>query len=87
MSDDRIWQLLRVKLPPISRMLSAPKVVMFGAFSTTILPVTARTSGMLIASVVPVATAMLPEKVSHEARAVASPEFWMVRVPDALHAD
>jgi hypothetical protein len=36
-------------------------------------------------SVVPVAMAMLPEKVVQVERADASPEFWMVAVPEALH--
>jgi len=36
-------------------------------------------------SVVPVAMAMLPAKVLQDARAVASPEFWMVVVPEILH--
>jgi hypothetical protein len=39
-----------------------------------------------MSSVVLVATAMLPEKVEHEARAVASPWFWMVAVPEVLQA-
>jgi hypothetical protein len=38
-----------------------------------------------MSSVVSVATAMLPEKVEHEARAVASPALWMVFVAEALH--
>jgi len=40
---------------------------------------------MLMLSVVPVAIAMLPEKVLQDARAVASPEFWIVVVPEILH--
>ena len=40
---------------------------------------------MLMLSVVPVAMAMLPAKVVQDARAVASPEFWIVVVPEVLH--
>lgn len=36
-------------------------------------------------SVVPVAMAMLPEKVEQVARAEASPEFWIVAVAWLLH--
>jgi hypothetical protein len=39
-----------------------------------------------MSSVVPVAMAMLPEKVEQDARAVASPAFWIVVVADALQA-
>ena len=39
-----------------------------------------------MSSVVPVAIAMLPEKVEHEAMALASPAFWMVMVADVLQA-
>jgi hypothetical protein len=39
-----------------------------------------------MSSVVLVATAMLPEYVEHEARAVASPWFWMTTVDVALQA-
>ena len=40
-----------------------------------------------MSSLVPVAMAMLPEKVEQAlARAVASPEFWMVVVPEMLQA-
>lgn len=49
-------------------------------------PVIFLTPLMAMSSVVPVATAMLPEKVEQEARAVASPAFWMVSVAVALQA-
>jgi hypothetical protein len=39
-----------------------------------------------MSSVVPVAMAMEPEKVLHEASAVASPAFWMVVVAETLHS-
>ena len=48
-------------------------------------PVMVCTLPMLMSSVVPVAMAMLPVKVLQDARAVASPEFWMVVVPAILH--
>lgn len=41
---------------------------------------------MAMSSVVPVAMAMLPEKVEQLARAVASPAFWMVVVAETLQA-
>jgi hypothetical protein len=40
---------------------------------------------MLMSSVVPVAMAMLPEKVEQLARPVASPAFWIVVVEEMLH--
>lgn len=39
-----------------------------------------------MSSVVPVAMAMLPEKVEHDANAVASPEFWMVVVAEMVQS-
>jgi hypothetical protein len=48
-------------------------------------PVMVSRLSMLMLSVVPVAIATLPEKVLQDARAVASPEFWMVVVPETLH--
>lgn len=39
-----------------------------------------------MSSVVPVAMAMLPEKVEQEAMALASPAFWMVVVAETLQA-
>ena len=84
-SEDKIWQSLRMKLPPICCMLSAPKLVIFGACWTTRSPVTPRTLGMLMCSVVSVATARLPVKVEQVERAAASPWFRIVAVPDTLH--
>jgi len=52
----------------------------------TRLPLIFLTPLMTMSSVVPVATAMLPEKVEHDAMAVASPAFWTVRVAEALQA-
>merc|ERR1712137_422256 len=44
------------------------------------------TPGKEMSSVVPVAMAMLPEKVEQEAMALASPAFWMVVVAETLQA-
>jgi hypothetical protein len=41
---------------------------------------------MEMSSVVPVAMAMLPVKVEQEARALASPAFWIVVVAETLQA-
>ena len=65
--------------------LSAPMLVINDALVTTRSPVMVCTLPMLMSSVVPVAMAMLPVKVLQDARAVASPEFWMVVVPEILH--
>jgi len=52
----------------------------------TRLPLRNLTPPREMSSVVPVAMAMLPEKVEHEAMAVASPWFWTVVVPETLQA-
>lgn len=65
---------------------SAPTLVTLGADSTMRSPVMTLTLGKLMLSDVPVATAMLPEKVVQVASADASPAFCTVEVADALHA-
>jgi hypothetical protein len=48
---------------------------MLGTLLTIRLPFRTLMPSSAMSSVVPVATAMLPEKVEHEARPVASPAF------------
>lgn len=60
-------------------------LVINDALVATRSPVMVCTLPMLMLSVVPVAMAMLPAKVVQDARAVASPEFWIVVVPEILH--
>jgi len=55
-------------------------------FSAVRSPVIFLTPLIAMSSVVPVAMAMLPEKVEQLARAEASPEFWMVVVAETLQA-
>lgn len=61
LSEFKIWQLLTPKMPPIEVKLSAPTTVMALLLAMVKSPVIARTEAKLIVSVVPVATAMLPE--------------------------
>lgn len=60
-SEFKIWQLLTVNLPPMEDKLSAPTIVMPLLPEIFKSPVMALTEAKLRVSVVPVATAMLPE--------------------------
>jgi len=81
LSEETIWQLLTVNVPPIDCKLSAPMVVMFEFPTTETSPVTTLTLLKLRLSDVPVAMAIFPLKVVQDAKAEASPEFWTVLVP------
>jgi hypothetical protein len=59
-------------------------LVMFGTMLMERSPVIVRTLGKFIESDVPVAIAILPEKVEQVARAEASPAFSMVAVAEVL---
>ena len=72
----------------MSEILRRPAPDMDESWSTLVtsrLPSTAWRSPKSRSSVVPVATAMVPEYVEHEPRAEASPAFWMVVVPPLPH--